>query len=263
MNKFLLQVALVFFFAIVLIFIHGYSGHKIEIFSIELKKAPVEIVSADIPFPHITRVIYQDSSQNDTETGLNSDRAITLDSNKQRILLIGDSMTEILVKALSNYCEENHHNLKSVVWVSSSISGWNKSQRLKNFVNEYNPTFVMIVLGSNELFTPNSPAREKNIKELISQADPADIVWIGPPNWKPDKGLYDQLVDVLGSDRVFESKNLTFKRQKDGIHPTFESSGYWTDAISEWIMDKSRHKIILNKPSLSYFSKPDIRYFKN
>jgi hypothetical protein len=186
-----------------------------------------------------------------------------VDSTSQRILLIGDSMTEGIMRAMTDYCDANNHKLMSIVWVSSSISGWCKSKRLQSYASKFKPTYVMIVLGSNELFVPNSPVREKYIRELITQAEPAKVVWIGPPNWKPDKGIYDQLIEVLGEKRVFVSKKLAFERQKDGIHPTFKSSRYWTEAISEWIMDESKYKIKLKKPDNNKEVKPEVIYYNN
>jgi hypothetical protein len=172
-------------------------------------------------------------------------------------------MTEGIMRAMNDYCQANHHQLFSVVWTSSSIHGWCKSGRLKSFVQKFNPTYVMIVLGSNELFVPNSPSRENSIKELLTQAEPAKIIWIGPPNWKPDKGIYSQLVEVLGERRVFLSKNLSFERQKDGIHPTYKSSRYWTEAISEWIMSESLYKIKLSKPEITSDIRPEVIYYNN
>jgi len=191
------------------------------------------------------------------------DSIAAVDSTSQRILLIGDSMTEGIMRTMTDYCEANNHKLMSIVWVSSSIGGWCKSKRLQSYASKFKPTYVMIVLGSNELFTPNSPTREKYIRELISQAEPAKVVWIGPPNWKPDAGIYDQLIEVLGEKRVFVSKKLSFERQKDGIHPTFKSSRFWTEAISEWIMDESMYKIKLKKPENTKDLKPEVIYYNN
>ena len=266
MKKPILQIAFVLILSLTAISYYSFSPVEIEIYGIELKKANVKEFLGEQ-----NNVCKNDSSQpvsryyyfNNKESYREVDSAVALDSAKQRILLIGDSMTEGIMRALKDYCEVNNHKLLSVVWVSSSISGWCKSKRLQNYVKQYSPTYVMIVLGSNELFVPNSPSREKNIKELVAQAEPAKVIWIGPPNWKPDKGLYDQLIEVLGEKRVFVSKKLSFERQKDGIHPTFKSSRYWTEAISDWIMSKSECKILLKKPDINFDSKPEVIYFNN
>ncbi|NJO03647.1 MAG: hypothetical protein HC880_19955 [Bacteroidia bacterium] len=44
---------------------------------------------------------------------------------------------------------------------------------------------------------------------------------------------------------------LRFERGPDGAHPTWSSAAVWADTISSWIMHKSRHKILLEKPDKS------------
>jgi len=259
----LVQVCIVLIITIAAITFYASSPLKLQFFGIDLKKADLtELLQNNISQKeNISKEIH--SYELADFGNIYADSASSIDSTEQRILLIGDSMTEGIMRAMNDYCQANHHQLFSVVWTSSSIHGWCKSGRLKSFVERFSPTYVIIILGSNELFVPNSPARENSIKELLAQAEPAKIVWIGPPNWKPDKGIYSQLLEVLGERRVFLSKNLSFERQKDGIHPTYKSSRYWTEAISEWIMSESMYKIVLNKPGISSDIRPEVIYYNN
>ena len=42
--------------------------------------------------------------------------------------------------------------------------------------------------------------------------------------------------------------NLTFERNKDGVHPTRASAAKWMDVIASFIMKKSKYPIILKTP---------------
>ncbi len=52
----------------------------------------------------------------------------------------------------------------------------------------------------------------------------------------------------VGNKRYFPSKNLSYKRTKDGAHPTMSSAAAWMDSVAVWIMKESMYPIMLAKP---------------
>lgn len=75
-------------------------------------------------------------------------------------LFIGDSMVEGLSRRLGDYAKENGHQLYTVIWYSSTTEKWATTQTIEHFIKEYKPTYVLLCLGSNELFINDLDVRE-------------------------------------------------------------------------------------------------------
>ena len=170
-----------------------------------------------------------------------------IDSTPQSILLIGDSMTMNLALRLAEYAKANGHEFHAVNWDSSGTVKWAKSTHLAEYVEEYGATYVFISLGANELYLKNPSSHKPYVESIIAQVGDRPYVWIGPPNWKKDEGINDMIEATCAPGAFFRSEGMTFKRKKDGIHPTREASALWIDSIARWI-PKSAHPILLNLP---------------
>jgi len=180
------------------------------------------------------------------------------DTNPQRILLIGDSMSKWLRYRLQDYCEENGHKLFTVTWVSGNTEWFAKFDTLSYFIKKEKISYVFLVLGSNELFIKDfEKSRGANVDKIVKKLDGVKWIWVGPPNWKKDKGINDCLLGKLGDRKFFVSKELKFKRQSDGMHPTIASCSIWVDSVVIWISNQSSSRIKLNVPDSSYNLKPD------
>lgn len=170
------------------------------------------------------------------------------DSMPQSLFIFGDSMTLNLALRLAQYAKQNGHEIHSVNWDSSNTIIWSKNDTLKYFLDKYRPTQVFICLGSNELYVNKPETRLPYIKKILEQIDTIPYVWIGPPNWKEDGGINDLLARTCKKGSFFQSKGMEFKRRKDGIHPTQESSADWMDSIMRWI-PKSAHPFLCDLPA--------------
>ncbi len=171
-----------------------------------------------------------------------------VDTTKQNILLFGDSMIERLARPFASYCEANGHEFNSVCWYSSTSRQWAKTDTLQYFINKFNPTYIMVCLGGNELFVRDIEDRERNVKKILSVIGNRPYVWIGTPNWKPDTGIGEIHRKLVGMDRYYESDKLTLKRSSDGAHPTFEAAEGWMDSVAVWIRSfQNRHPIVFEK----------------
>jgi len=171
------------------------------------------------------------------------------DTTNQVILFIGDSMLEGLSPRLAAYCEQNGHQLYTVIWYSSSTEIWATSGRLKQLINEYKPTYIFVCLGANELFVKDiQKNRQRYLDTMLEQIGNIPFVWIGPPNWKPDTGINDMLQTTLDEGTFYLSNGQQFERNRDGAHPTRAAAAAWCDRVCKWIGDKGMYPFNLTPP---------------
>jgi hypothetical protein len=253
-SKHLIKISAIFFISITVFLLYSFSDIKISVFGFDLKKyySEEEFVK-DLVSPGNNSLETISAGNNNIQDKLR--QKVFLDSSAQRILLIGDSMCEGLMYPLNDYCMENNHELFPVVYYNSSTKSFGTTNTISSYIKKYKPTFIIVALGSNELFVKDISSRKKYIEDIKRQIDTINMVWVGPPNWKKDTGINDLIKSVIGEDNYFESKNLKFDRISDGAHPTRNSSKMWADKISEWIKSASKHPIMLNKPEKHYIDK--------
>ena len=171
------------------------------------------------------------------------------DTTSQKILFFGDSMLEGLSKRLKSYVAENNHELQTVIWYSSTTRVWaTHIDTLAHFISDFQPTYIFICLGANELFIKNLDNHDSYLKTIIKQIGDIPYIWIGPPNWKDDTGINDIIQRNVGDYRFFPSKRLTYDRGKDGAHPTYASAAKWMDSIAVWMNDSVKYQILMNTP---------------
>ncbi len=215
---------------------------------------PIKVGKLEIKQTHFAQFIMGDTTRVDALVAADVKwKRPELDTSKQVILLAGDSMLEQLRYAMKDYCDYNGHELYAVMWYSATTKYYGESDTLEYFIKKFHPTYVILVLGANELFVPHiKERRAKYVKHILSQIDTLPYVWVGPPNWKKDSGINDLILSFVGRDHFFPSYKFTmspdFTRFKDGAHPTYESAYRWMDSVAVWIMTQSAHPIRLNKP---------------
>ena len=174
----------------------------------------------------------------------------TIDTTRQRILLFGDSMSQLLALRLSDYANQNGHRLTCVTWNGSSTRNWAYTDTLNVYLRKIQPTHIFICLGSNELYVKDMKKCKRRILSILDKVGDIPTIWIGPPNWCQDYGINQLLLEVMGSKAYYPSYQLTLARQQDGRHPTPMASAIWMDKIVEWMNDgHSVHPIRLEKPT--------------
>lgn len=190
--------------------------------------------------------------ENDTVQALDAVKPkfpVEVDTARKTILFIGDSMLDGLSPRLSAYAQESGHTLYSVIWYSSSTEQWGKSGRLKEYIDQIHPDYIFICLGSNELMIKDiKERRTPYVKKLLAEIDTIPFLWIGPPNWREDTGINDMLMTNLPEGSFFLSDGMSFKRRKDGAHPTLESAATWMDSVARWMPAHSSHPIVMKNP---------------
>lgn len=177
------------------------------------------------------------SDEDDLEMAENGERKVIAetDTTVKTVLIFGDSMTILIANRLAAYGEKNGYDVVSVTWDSSSSVSWSACDTLDNFIKRYHPDFIMVSLGSNELFLKNFDLRRPNVEKLIKKMGDIPFVWIGPPNWKEDQGFNPMMRKTLPKGTFFDSNGLGLPRGPDNIHPTPRGGVIWTDSIMSWM----------------------------
>jgi len=194
---------------------------------------------------------------------------VPVDTASQTILLIGDSMLEGIAPRLAAYADHNGHKLYAVMWYSSSSAVWGRSRKLQRYISRVHPSFIIVSLGANELFVSDiRRKRERYVRNILDQIDSIPYLWIGPPNWKADTGINDLLRDTTAPGCFFLSDGMSFRRAKDGAHPTRESAAEWVDSIMRWMPANAAHPIRMelpdtkkSRPAKMWIHQPDEKDF--
>lgn len=174
------------------------------------------------------------------------------DTTSQTVLFIGDSMIEGLARRFAHYAEGNGHSLFAVVWYGSTTKSWAETSTLDHFIELRKPTFIVICLGSNELFVNDVERRQSYVATIKKKIGDIPYIWIGAPDWKGDTGINDMIQKEVGQSRYFDSRQLVIKRGKDNIHPTFSAASLWADSIAQWMSStRTQHPIVMEQPSNS------------
>lgn len=196
----------------------------------EIRKADFQALftpsASSIPNTNYKDIKHQ-TSQDDSK------RAQT--DSLQNILFIGDSMLEGLSKRFADYADQNRHTLNSIIWYSSTSDTWANTDTLEYFIKKFEPTYIVICLGSNELFVKDISERRQNIRKIVDKLGNLPYVWISPPNWKEDTGINDAIITTVGKGRYFDSRGLDLARKKDHAHPTDAAAAVWMDTIAQWL----------------------------
>ena len=184
-------------------------------------------------------------------------------TGKVRFLLIGDSMNENLRTRLNDYCIANDYDMHCVIWYGATTKQYGTSDTIAYFIKKIEPTYVLLTIGSNELFVRDIiEKRTDYVKHIVKQLGRMPFVWVGPPNWKEDTGINELIVNNVGESRYFESKRLKFDRYKDGAHPTKTSAFMWMDSIAVFLNTSAKTPIVLDAPETNYNKIPHTTVLK-
>ena len=110
------------------------------------------------------------------------------------------------------------------------------------------PDYIIISLGSNEMGLKNFERRIPDIKGIVEQLGDIPYIWVGPPLWKEDAGIYSMLNKALPPNKIFKIEDPgLIQRGPDHVHPTRRGADEWADTLMRWIK-KSDHPILTEVP---------------
>jgi len=246
-----LELIAVLLFPVAFIVWYSFSGKELGKGGMILQKADIagHFQNNTPPVPPVDTVVMQKPDSIVQDSIVATADSIVHDSLPQRILLFGDSMLEGIGRRMEQYAAENNHELLYVIWYASTTQVWAEHiDTLKHFMKKFQPTYIVVSLGSNELFIKNPSKRSSYVKTIVQEIGDIPHVWIGPPNWKKGTGINKVIEDNVEAHRFFHSERLKHKRGSDSIHPTFSSARKWTDSIAYWMSNQVKHRIILELP---------------
>lgn len=150
------------------------------------------------------------------------------------VLLTGDSMAEGIGWSFKKKVEDaGGHLIVQPVYSSTTVT-WQEEGRLRQYIERYNPDIIFIALGSNEIFTTDLETRAKAVRGISADIGKRPAYWIGPPSWKPDKGIVRVIEENFIPGHFYNSNSLVVPRRKDGAHPTVEGYQTWNELIWTW-----------------------------
>lgn len=150
------------------------------------------------------------------------------------VLLVGDSMAEGIAPHLQKTVEAAGGRFVNGQERSSTIVWWQGSGKLRELLSRHRPDIVFIALGSNEIFIEQPELRAPLIKAMVAELGARPAFWIGPPSWKPDKGLIRVIDENFQTGHFYNSNDLKVPRAPDGKHPTAQGYQTWTELIWNW-----------------------------
>lgn len=197
--------------------------------------------------PSLT-LVEEPEKQTDTLSAIMEKEIAEPDTTVHNVLVFGDSMTHHLAMSIAKYGTKNSYKVTGVTWESSSIPGWANSGKIKEYIRLSSPDFIIISLGSNEMELKHFERRLPDVKKIVEQIDSIPFIWVGPPLWKEDKGVYKMLEKGVQKDQLFKiGTDFEIPRGGDHVHPTRKGADVWADTLMRWIKYSS-HPILSEKP---------------
>lgn len=265
--------ALSFIVPLLLIYSYDYSEKNINLFGWQLKKLssdseefvpkknkvkikivkPNEITEDSVEIIEIKKdTLLNNEQQSFGEPIIDTtefERSHADPSEKQRILIMGDSECGGLYRQLNDYCFQNGHNLvASVVWNSATILNFAYSDTIASIINKFQPTYIFIVVGLNELYVRDLDKRRAAAELLASKLKGIRYSWIGPANFTRDFGINKVFSEAAQHGAFFLSRDLNLPKGKDNRHPNSEGYRIWMDSIANWIQTTARYPLLMNTP---------------
>jgi hypothetical protein len=193
---------------------------------LELRSARGAVVSGAVSLPEGGEVLFNAWSE--------GEGAYPVSLDGKTVLLLGDSMAEGIGWTMRVKVEQAGGKLIVIPWFSSTTAGWAITGRLKEEIARHRPDLVFIALGSNEIFLSHPQVQAPQIKRLVADTGGLPAYWIGPPSWRPDRGIVRVIQDNFIPGRFYNSNDIDVPRRQDGAHPTAEGYSTWTELIWSW-----------------------------
>jgi lysophospholipase L1-like esterase len=156
------------------------------------------------------------------------------------ILLVGDSMAEAIAKPLEKLFHGTNNNYTYRFKRGTQVEFWLNNQLLFEKLQESNPDYVVISLGTNDLVAKKTNENIiANLDKLIysietfGQKKP-NFILVAPPI-QLDNDLGIAMKEHYG-DICFQSKDLNLTTKSDGIHPTREADQAWAVSVYNFLL---------------------------
>lgn len=181
-----------------------------------------------------------------------------------RLLLVGDSLAVGLTVPLGALCRDNGIAFQAVATVGTRIDQWASSPALVEALDTFQPTIVLVSLGTNDAYMRPQPGQDIGARQapyletLLSKIEsyphlsdsgsgPRAIVWLSPPTLPKAAVSLPSVMALIESEHqialprikpriaFFPTQSLTLQRGPDGIHPVASGYAAWAGALWQWL----------------------------
>jgi len=160
-----------------------------------------------------------------------------------RLMLVGDSLAVGLNPHLKELATAIHIPYVSLAKEGTRVDQWEQSTQLLLTLEQFQPTIVLVSLGTNDAYSGITPASEtESVQDLLSKLETsgAEVVWVGAPALPETyygRHPNEQLLQVIEQEApyYFASHKLEIPRGPDLLHPTSGGYGGWAGALWEWL----------------------------
>lgn len=113
------------------------------------------------------------------------------------------------------------------------------ASKMDQLVANTQPHLVIVTLGANEVANTDPPAHAPAIRRIVKAIGNRPCVWVLPPRWRKDTGIFDVIRDNSAPCRFFDTDvhvKEPIARRGDKIHPTPEGGETWAAGFWAWLM---------------------------
>jgi lysophospholipase L1-like esterase len=153
------------------------------------------------------------------------------------ILHVGDSFAGSLGVPLGKRFKAAGMRTVVEFETASYVPTWASGKELPRYIDKYRPSLVIVTLGANEVELVNPEQRASAVRRLVGKLGGRPCVWVIPPLWKPDTGIFKVIRENAAPCRILESDTIVhdLALRKDKIHPNDEGREVWADAVLAWL----------------------------
>lgn len=181
-----------------------------------------------------------------------------------RILLVGDSLAVGLTAPFGALASDHGLPFEALATVGTRIDQWATSDALTQALATFQPTIVLISLGTNDAYMLPQPGQDigqrqaPSMEELLEKIEqyphtqdsgqgPRAIVWISPPTLPAAAVSLGPVMKLIESEHAvtlprikprvafYPTQSLTLPRGPDGIHPVASGYAQWAGALWQWL----------------------------
>lgn len=160
-----------------------------------------------------------------------------------KILIIGDSLANGMAPHFRGLADEEGLPLLAGAVNGTRVDQWKQSRWLLQKLQEFQPTHVLISLGTNDAYTSKTPEEVANSTDTlldVIEAHNAHPIWIGAPALPEssagaplNEGILDEIRGVV--PYYFDSTTLEIPRGPDALHPSAAGYAGWAGFIWNWL----------------------------
>ncbi len=148
-------------------------------------------------------------------------------------------MAEAIDKPLERLLIQSNNTYFILFKRGTTVKYWHNEPNLVNFLTLRKPDYMVISLGTNDLFVPKKNSDiigdlDLLIRYAVSMGVEKNKILIIATPLQNDNGLNVELRNHFGNS-VFPSQQLQLVLKADGIHPTPASNEQWSKAIMSYL----------------------------